>query len=348
LPLTGALELLPRRGPIDARAGSGGQHSGSIDAGPERDEAAVATAGSLAFLVLAHADPAQVARLLRALPADSHKLVHIDRKSRQFDGFSPGTPNTQFVDQRVDVYWAGFSVVEATLQLIRLALATTAANRLILLSGNCYPIKSNAEILAFFASDPTREYINYYDVRAASDVYKDKIRRIFISEDVIARKTHIARPEILKVLSRAASRAAGFAQRDWRGALNGLVPAFGSQWWALTRSCAEMVIDAAETRRELEIFRFTFAPDEMYFHTIVANSKFHDRAGGFRPFAGRGNWKLANLHHLSRTSLHKVYTIHDWHEIEGSERLFVRKLESRASAELVQKIERELRGNGTL
>src|SRR5262252_1372022 len=57
---------------------------------------------SLAFLILAHADPRQLANLLRALPADSHKLVHLDRKSREFDGFAPETPNTYVAERRLD------------------------------------------------------------------------------------------------------------------------------------------------------------------------------------------------------------------------------------------------------
>lgn len=314
-------------------------------AAPAANEGSPLPETALAFLILAHADPPQLTRLLRALPAGSHKLVHIDRKSTQFRGFAPGTPNTQLLDRRRDVYWAGFSIVEATLDLVRLALATTAARRFVLLSGNCYPIKSNDAILSFFGSDATREYINYYDVRTASDLYRDKLKRRFLPEEFIAGRTGIRNSTALKLLSRAGSRVAGFAERDWQRALNGLVPAYGSQWWALTRPCAEMVLEAAETRPELDFFRFTFAPDEMYFHTIVANSKFHNCTGGFLPFPGRGNWRIANLHLLSSSSLHKVWGTADWDEIARSERMFVRKLETRTSSDLIVRIERDLRGN---
>jgi Core-2/I-Branching enzyme len=298
----------------------------------------------VAFLILAHTDKVMLDRLLSALPPGSPKIVHVDRKSSEFDDFVPQSSNTHMVSRRVAVHWAGFSVVEATLELMRLGLACTDAQRFVLLSGQSYPLKSNDAIISFFDSHDDREFIRYFNIESADQHYIDKLEAYFFSEDVVPTVLHHSHARTRKFISRAASRAGRMVRRNWRTQLKGLAPAFGSQWWALTRACVEHAVRTSAERPELAFYRYSFAPDEMYFHTIVANSPFHLRAGGFEPYRGRGNWKLNDLHLLnSKGSLHKIYTLDDWDEIESSRRLFLRKLTSLQSMSLIEKIEGCLR-----
>jgi hypothetical protein len=197
--------------------------------------------------------------------------------------------------------------------------------------------------VSFFHNHPSTEFINYFDVRSASNHYVEKLTTYYFSEDAFSALAG-SRLSLAKIASRISSRAARPFKRDWRKALGRFVPAYGSQWWALTRPCVEMIVRTAD-EPELRFFRHTFAPDEMYFHTIVANSKFHNHAGGFQPFTGRGNRRVANLHMLSRGSLRKIFTLDDWDEVARSDRLFIRKVNSSESQTLIARIEMELRRN---
>ena len=298
---------------------------------------------SLAFLILAHTDPAHLTRLLAGLPPEAYKVLHIDRKARSLDDFRSAVPNVHRVGKRHDVHWGAFSMVDATLELLRFGVERTKAERFVLLSGSCYPLKPNAALVRFFDDRKQHEFIKFVDVRQS--IHLERLERFYIPEDWLSAVIKIEHPLLLKVLSRTASHALKPFRRRWQTALPTLVPSFGSQWWAITRACAECVIEASTHLHELKFFRHTFAPDELFFHTIIANSRFREMAGGLQQYEGRGNWRLANLHLINKGSLTRVYTHSDWSEIAASNKLFVRKLTGADSGNLILRIERELRGN---
>ena len=51
----------------------------------------------------------------------------------------------------------------------------------------------------------------------------------------------------------------------------------GSQWWTLSSDCIEWVVNfIKDNPRLVNYFRYTFIPDELFFHTIIMNSPFKD------------------------------------------------------------------------
>ena len=80
----------------------------------------------IAYLILAHKNPSQLAELVMALddPTKTRFYIHVDQRSADFFGSPSLKPimdreNVLFLRDRVRVYWGGFSIVEATLRLIR-------------------------------------------------------------------------------------------------------------------------------------------------------------------------------------------------------------------------------------
>jgi hypothetical protein len=296
---------------------------------------------SIGFIILAHTDPTHLERLIEALPRASMKTIHLDRKSLSLNGFATSVVNTQFVTPNLETHWGAFSLVQATIAALKTALSTTSAERFVLLSGQCYPLKSNYEMVSFFKKYPDKEFIKYFDITNSSEHYTQKLNRLYLSEDYFSALLQ-GRFSLAKIASRLSSRAAQPFRRNWSKSLGQLTPAYGSQWWAITRPCAEMIIEASKDPK-LQFFQYTFAPDELYFHTIVANSSFHALAGGFQPFIGRGNRWVANLHLIRTSSLRKVFTLEDWDEVAKSDKLFLRKVNSTESNGLLAKIDLELR-----
>lgn len=292
-----------------------------------------------AFLVLAHSDPAGLYRLLSRIAPHARVFVHLDRKAKIEDyARCRASDNVHFVENRVDVKWGGFSMVEATINLIQAALSSGQDfSHLVLISGSCYPIAPIEETVEQLGNEPERNYIKYIDMRESPDHYMKSVERFHFFDFFDSRKGSSFNRIVRALLQKAFSPIK-------RKVPEGLVPYFGSQWWALSHACCSYILDKYEKDAQLRAFwRFTLAPDEHFFHTIVGNSPFAETCDGLQPFTGRGTYKLANLH-LIDASLAKVFTEADFDEIRNSDKLFVRKVSSTDSKPLLDRIDREILG----
>src|SRR5436189_6131615 len=93
--------------------------------------------------------PDHLGRLIAALRDDGVRFfVHVDRKVPIEPFLVHRAPDVELLDDRVPVYWGQWQMVDATLRLIDRALEQTDPDYLVLLSGTCYPIRSNGRIRA--------------------------------------------------------------------------------------------------------------------------------------------------------------------------------------------------------
>jgi hypothetical protein len=279
----------------------------------------------VAFLILAHENPRHLERLIRALPTDQSRVfVHLDRKSRtdRF-GFLKGSPSVESLEDRVKVYWSDFSMVEATLQLMRQAMAHPAGfERFVLLSGVDYPLRSAGYIERFFEANHASEFINMTPM--PNDELGKRLWRLTLykarSGEPIAR--NIGR----RVLFRLGLRP---RHRDYRPVFGELQPYAGDQWWALTRDACEYVLAFVEQRPEVvEYFRNTPFPDEMFFQTLLANSPFGERVRRSLTFVewkrrGDSHPAVLDATHVERFRAAPEFRVSDWYGDE--EMLFARK-----------------------
>jgi len=289
----------------------------------------------VAFLIQAHSDPDHLGRLTNALRG--HDIfIHWDAKS----GSAPVIPDVTFTDERVSVFWAGFTQVSATMAMVRTALETGHKySKLVLISGSCYPIKPLSELLGMFADDGGRNYINA--VRVAESEHLTKLVRKRMWRDAV----------LPKQLSR--NGMVGKVERWLRAALNvaiSWVPKrkpyndlyHGSNWWALTPDAARHALTVYEQNTNIRrYYSFTFASDEQFFQTVLRNSEFAESCGPVLPYTGRGTYKTANLHLIDK-SLTKWFDINDFELIRNSDKFFVRKLRSPQSTSLVDLIDAKI------
>jgi hypothetical protein len=261
---------------------------------------------SIAYLVLAHSDPVHLRRLLKRLQRENVAFyVHIDGKA-DIDPFKHATADIEpiyFCEPRVKVTWAAFSVVEATLRILEMALAheDLTCNRFVLLSGADYPIASNEEINHFFSLYPEREFIRGFSL-VKSDKYQAwKVRGWHFRE--LAPRNSWLRPPLF-----ALERTLRLFPRR----LPDLMLVCGSQWWGLTRACAQFCVDFSRSAPDLVgPFKSMFAPDEIFFHTAVHNSPYAAQADLIEPFADdvtkSGSLRFyANLHYLPGDWIHTL------------------------------------------
>jgi hypothetical protein len=288
----------------------------------------------ICYLILAHSDPTHLLKLVNSLDYEAVFYIHIDKKFdiKPFQALLQ-KENVFWIKERKAVFWADISQVDATISLVEEALKNRNEYiKMVLLSGACFPIKPSCFIYNFFAMDQSKEHIKYIDMRESYSHYMQQLKFKWFKRPFFKSRFNI----II------------FFDKVIRGLLNkfkfknkwndNIIPFFGSQWWALTPECCEYICNYVRKNPwYYQMNMKSFAPDEHFFHTIIGNSEFNHKADGIKSYTGRGTSKLANLH-LIHFSLSKWYSLEDFDDIEKSDKLFVRKLNTKYSSELVKAI----------
>jgi hypothetical protein len=222
----------------------------------------------IAYLLFAYKNPRLIQRVIDRLACDNSSFfLHIDRKSHIGEFADLRGRNVVFIDKRIPVYWAEFSGIDAILLLIRCALAASPqCDYLVLLSGSEYPLRSNAYIHAFFEANRGQEFIT--------------LKKMPAPGKPLARINTIRFPTTqpaLRLAFRALAKI-GLARRDYRNHLGTLEPYSGLTWWALSRQACEYLVRFADQNPHLsDYFRYVFAPEESFVHTILGNSPFQSQ-----------------------------------------------------------------------
>ena len=223
----------------------------------------------IAYLLLAHAKPVQLGQLVSSLASEaSFFFIHIDRKSDlcEFANATAPVERVTYLRDRIDVKWGGFSMVEATLCLMRLASSRERHDYYILLSESDYPIRSN-QALSDKLSVGDYQYIDYSPLPYLEhDIFISRLEYFGIPfKNPRSRIRAIITHNLLTKLPK----------RNYEKALGGVRPYGGSQWWALTHDCVTFILDYAKShRRFVNFFKRSITPDEIFFHTIISASPF--------------------------------------------------------------------------
>lgn len=229
----------------------------------------------IAYLILAHNNPGHLRRLIRALREDwTSFYIHIDRKAPQgmFDDLR-AEPQTHFIAERVSACWGGYSLVQATLNLMTAAMAgDPPPDRLVLLSGADYPIRSNRQIREFFDGSTT-EHIGL--MKMPSPDGRKPLARLETLYFEAARGAYMPTRVLFTQTNRLLE---GRYKRNYRPVLGGLQPYAGSQWWAMTQRAVRYILDdfIPSHPRLVRFYKRSLIPDEMFFHTILGNSPFRE------------------------------------------------------------------------
>ncbi|MFM7425451.1 MAG: beta-1,6-N-acetylglucosaminyltransferase [Elainella sp.] len=289
----------------------------------------------LAFVILAHRYPEQLARLVKLLSSDGDDcLIHIDRRAaalleqtQRLLGDLVRTPQVVFVKQRSACRWGQFSIVNATLNCLNQMRQqaqhsgySEPYDYIVLISGQCYPIKPLAQIKRFLAAHRGQQFIEAFPILEPNPWTEQAgpyqaARRVFNWHGFF-RSRHFYLP-------------------FQRTLPKGLIPYGGSQWWALSGDCVAYLLAELDAHPEvIQYFKYTFIPDELFFQTLVANSPFQTA--------------LANrcLTYLDWSNPNptppKVLGLEDFEQLANSDYLFARKFDPHRSQDLLTLIDQRL------
>ncbi len=222
----------------------------------------------IAYVLLSHKDPEGIIRQAERLTAAGDCMaIHFDARSPQgdFDRIRSAladNASVTFARRRIKCGWGEWSLVAATLEAVRAAVAAFPdATHFYMLSGDCMAIKS-AEFVHARLDAEDADYIESFDFFTS-----DWIKTGFKQERLIYR--HWFNERTRKKLF--------YLSFEWqkRLKLTRSIPAdlhmmIGSQWWCLRRRTIEWILDFIERRPDvMRFFRTTWIPDETFFQTIV-------------------------------------------------------------------------------
>jgi hypothetical protein len=277
------------------------------------------------YLILAHNNYAHLDSLIEALDAPGVDFyIHIDKTSPAYDN---PKENVHLLEDRLDIIWGGFSLVEATIRLMEYAFEQSNDGYYCLLSGADYPVKSNQRIKEELAKGG--EFIN---VSPAPLPHKPMSRFAYVHFDFKSRKLMTLAEKIITSVSKALHLKRSIPFKIYVGA----------QWFALSHECVGYILkEIEENLAYIDFFRYSKIPDEAFFHTIIGNSPFLERT---KPNFTYIDWSTDPAPALiSKKHVRKLQENQFFDSICGTyEPMFARKFDDQ-SKPVLEKIDRILR-----
>jgi Core-2/I-Branching enzyme len=301
----------------------------------------------IAYLIIAHDQPKQFERMIKALDSEYVSFfVHIDSK-RNISEFS--CPNFQdnvtFIKDRVSVERGGFSLTQAMINLMKKTSILNEFDYFIFLSGRDYPIKDNNYIYNFLKYNYPMNFINFYPLVGNADSINNIKKYYFI--DLIHRS-----PRILQKTLKAAQLILHKLLSD-RYFINNMIPYRGSQWFCLNRQTVDYIvkfIDSQNANRYIGFFKYVWGSDEIFFQTLVLNStyarqcRYYDQdIKNTKKFMRNEN--KAYLHYIDWHSDREnpaIFDIGDFQTLKAGDELFARKFCENKSKQLLDDIDHYL------
>lgn len=244
---------------------------------------------SICYIILAHSDLLLVAEQIKMLDSPSSCfLIHIDAKSREkLPDYVLTKENVRFADERFDIVWGDISMVEAVMKCACQALKNfTEADYFILLSGNCFPVKTADYICKYIHDSGFANFITSFRIPSDDCAWLEGGRRRLNCYAVRVNQRDIATIEpgkincgnmrqFGKIITYCNLKAFFKALRILifanKRSFPAQIQAYGGEfWWRLNRISIEKIMEYYYSN---EIFReemiYTSIPDEIVFPTLV-------------------------------------------------------------------------------
>jgi hypothetical protein len=227
------------------------------------------------YLIISHKNPQQLLRLINRLRGIGNKFyIHIDIYSNQneFEELIFGE-DICFIENRFNCIWAHYNFVLATIELMKVSLVNRIGAKLVLLSGQCYPIKKREQLEEIILEDKNSSFIqitkpSWNDFHRRINEYRfDLSNKRF---DYIYLKTFNLHSIKLMLRGKISLINLGLLLIKRKFALN-LDFFGGSAWWVLNYELSLKFLDYYKrNKRKIDsFFKYSHCPDEFFFQTII-------------------------------------------------------------------------------
>lgn len=264
----------------------------------------------IAYCILCHKNNNVLRTLVELLSCDNDIYMHVDKKIA-LDGFAEYKGRVSFIMDREDSAWGSFAAVRAIGKLLR-ATCAGKYDYIFLVSGDDLPLKSNAQIEAFLQKNYGCEYLGVtkganveHRVRylyPQTIYYKDKPLWVRIRHRLkLYKKNHDFKmlPKLYK----------------------------GCLWFTITSSLRDYILLYLDHNQwYIRAFEHSLNADEVFFHTIVCNSRFKNNLYKYDTDMHDTLMSLRYIDWFSGPERPKVLSENDYEKMKASDCLFARKI----------------------
>lgn len=294
----------------------------------------------LAYIIVSHFNLEQTLRLYNRLNhKDSLFVFHVSKKCepRYYEKLYAALKDREncLFTKRVNITWGGYDLVQAVLNAIDTLVEKNADfDYAFFLSGQDYPIKPREHMVQMLGKNPGKQYM---EVIPASDL--GKISEWWEAYHFTVGKRRFWHPHQRKdnLLIALYNFIFALILPKNRQLPQGFLIYKGTSWWTLTRDCIHFMygqVHSPEGKRIIKYFRNTWHQSELFFQTILMNSKYRD--------------DIINddlrfiLWHENDDGHPKMLTQTDYDDIVSSDRLFARKFNSQVDAKILDLLDEKI------
>lgn len=287
--------------------------------------------GQQAVLILAHKNFPQLLALIQKLTPTFRVYIHFDKKmvlrpheKKELAQFE----NVSFFS-KYDVKWGSFSIVSATLDLIKIALADPTVGYLHLISGQDWPAQAPAAVAAFYDAHPAI-YLDYWLAQTREKSHEQQIwwTKFYYNYDQVNRRStfgklyHRVLIAVQLLLRVNKLKRLGVSSQEIYA---------GQQWFDAPREALAYAVQKFESDpRWRQLFTTSFCPDEFWLQTMLCNSEYQSAI-------------VNDLHRYilwehREGNYPAILDDRDLTAIKQSKALWMRKIELPISASLLKKL----------
>jgi len=304
---------------------------------------------NIAYLISAHTDAPQLARLVRSLHTDADFFIHIDKKS-DITPFKAllDTKNVHFIENRIDVRWGTLIEVEYQMELIRAAVRCPRHfDRIFFLSGMDYPLWSNERIVQWIEEQGQRETLQ--GICMDTPYIQGQQRKLYTHSRPLFRFFGNKWNQRLSILCRKVLGAMGYRKKLSFPIGNEVWHLYkGSAWWCISEELAQYVLESYRQCPEIKrYFRDSFGQAETIIQTIAFNSPQWAPRCILTEGAYPGLDALTPLHYIVYEPVIQIMEGKDFDALMGSGRIFARKFRTGTSEEVMDMIDETRREKST-
>lgn len=279
----------------------------------------------IAHLILAHKNPAQLERLLKAMAHPSfHFYIHVDKKA-DISAFQPLFDNqTVFaVQNRTKVYWADYGTIQATINGWEEIIPKKEYDYVNVISAQDFPLKPAGYIHQYIQERAGKEFITCESIEPG-EPWSEAASRV--------RQYHLinwripGRHRLEKVINKILPPRKFPFDHKIVGRAN---------WFTLTPGAIAYCLQFLDRHPELvRYYKYCWGADEFIFSTILYNSHFRERL-------------IDNLVYVDwsgpKTGHPKILGAEDIDKLKATDKLFARKFDMDHDAKVFDLLEQWIR-----
>ncbi len=294
----------------------------------------------LIYLIIYHKDKDQLSNLISQI-INEHVLIyiHVDRKVdiRELDDLKVKFP-IRFVNNRVNVRWGSFSVIQSNLNGFKqILLDKLTFDHMVILSGQDFPLVSNHEIMGHFSNYDETSFVHHINFQDKCAHLLDRVSKyhFFLPNNKLIVYPYSGNNKLKTLINILLAYLKPLKLP--RDISEHKTLYFGSNWVKLSYKATNFINHYCSSN-SLTFFKQSFIPDEIFYQTILLNATETERGKII-------NENLTFTHWDRPDDLYpKPLDLDDLPRLKVSKKLFARKYDSVLSKDLLIKVKSELIG----